>query len=134
MSFLRTFLRSRRWLAMLIVAAALCVRALVPAGFMIADQADSHTITIQICSGSSVKPMTLALPASHSDGKHGGKAVEAPCAFTALSMGAVAHADPLQLALALVFILLLGFLPLPATLLCSRVHILPPQCGPPAFA
>jgi hypothetical protein len=134
MSPMRNLLRTRRWLAMLIVAVSLCVRALIPAGFMVTPASQTQSIVLQICSGSSLKSVTLALPSSHDDGKDRGKQADTPCAFTALAMGADHGADPLQLALALAFILLLGFTQRPALPLASRTHILPPQCGPPAFA
>ena len=134
MSPLRIFLRSRRWLAMMIVAAALCVRALVPAGYMVSSAPSAHSIAIQICTGSTLKSVTLVLPSSHEDRKDHGKQAEAPCAFTALAMGAVESVDPLQLALAISFILLLGFAPQSVTPLRSPAYVRPPLRGPPAFA
>lgn len=134
MSPLRSFLRSRRWLAMLIVAAALCVRALVPAGFMVGADTASHTLTIQICSGGEMKALTLALPVhKNAGGEHGAKSGQNDtCAFTALSMGALGGADSLLLALALAFILQLGLLPPRPAPRRLRAQVRPPLRGPPA--
>lgn len=64
---------------------------------------------------------------------HGKSKADIPCTFTALTHGALGGADPIQLALALLIILTLGFAPiLPAAR--KHIHYLrPPLRGPPAL-
>lgn len=130
MTCFRAFLMSHTRVAALLVALALCVKALVPAGYMLGGEA--KTITVQICAESLGHPITKQIEVGAKD--HGKAKADAPCAFTALTHGALGGADPILLAAALLFILALAFAPLlpPAP---SRVHYLrPPLRGPPALA
>lgn len=109
---------------------ALAIRLLVPAGFM-PRVADGH-ISIGICSG--VGPMTvMAMPGSDhgksDDGAHGKPGQ--PCAFAALSAPALPAADPILVALAMLFVAALA---LQAAAKCAAVaprHLRPPLRGPP---
>ncbi len=99
MSAFRRLLAQRR-VAALILAAALLMKLLVPAGFMIGGH--DGTITIEVCSGTAPRTMMMALPAArHSMPNHGkadhgktdhGKA-EMPCAFAGLSAAALGSID-----------------------------------------
>ena len=51
MDILRAFLSRHRAFAALVVAAALCMKALVPAGYMIGH--DSVTLTVELCTDAS---------------------------------------------------------------------------------
>lgn len=114
----------------MLVALALCMKALIPAGYMLGGE--SRTITVQICADSLGHQITKQIGVGSMD--HGKSKADTPCAFTALTHGALGGADPIQLALALLFILTLGFAPLlPAA--PQRAHYLrPPLRGPPALA
>jgi len=127
------FLHHRR-LAMLLVTAALCMKALIPAGYMLGE--DTRVLTVQICADTIGQTITtrIALPSS-GHGPDGGKAkTDSACPFTALGHAALGGADPVQLALALVVAMALAFAPrLPAA--PKRIlHLRPPLRGPPARA
>lgn len=154
---LRRLLLDHRTLALWLALAALAVRLLVPAGFM-AGQVDGRVV-LQICSGygpvttmpvSRHGAMTMAGPmaaghaghaatmagghgADHDDAR-GHAGTEMPCAYAALAHGAVAAADVVLLALAIAFVMALGFAARPALPLRSRVYLRPPLRGPPLFA
>lgn len=129
----RHFLRHRA-LAGWIIAAALLMKVLVPAGYM--PTVSGNSMIIQICSG--YGPMTMAMPIpgkedSSGQGDHQGKA-EMPCAFSGLSAPSLAAADPLLLALAILFIMVAAIrvaIPVPAS---SPAYLRPPLRGPPATA
>ena len=56
------------------------------------------------------------------------------CPYAALGMAALTGADAVLLAIALGFILALGFLPVRASPRAGRLHLRPPLRGPPAHA
>lgn len=136
MQTLRALVHRYRLLAVMLVALALAIKALVPAGYMLHQR--GTVITVEICadaSGATLKQQIVIPPADS-----GGGASETPakafatCPYAALSFAALAAADAVLLAAALAFILALGFLPtsLPAP---RRIAFLrPPLRGPPAFA
>lgn len=84
---LRTILTHNRGLAAMLVAMALCVRALVPAGYMIAPQARS--IEVSICADASGAAQKVSIPLGNkpdAQQDHPGK--HSPCAFAGLAMAA----------------------------------------------
>ena len=129
----RAFLLSNRQLAALMIAAALCMKALIPAGYMIG--ADSKLLTVQICADSLGHAVTkqIAIPQEgHAPGKQ--SQMDGTCAFTSLGHATLGGADPIQLAIALAFILALGFAPLVTPAPRPISHLRPPLRGPPALA
>jgi len=130
MMLFRAFFMSHTRVAALLIALALCMKALIPAGYMLGSE--SRTITVLICADSLGHQITKQIDVGSKE--HGKSKSDAPCAFTALTHGALGGADPVLLALALLFILALAFAPLlPAT--PKRAHYLrPPLRGPPALA
>lgn len=133
MASLPRLLRDHRRLAALLVALALSVKALVPAGFMLESQA--RVITVAICADASGGQLTRQMVLPQREGTGGsqsdhGKA-DGTCAWTGLSATAASLADPLLLVLALAFILALGFLPQRAPPRAASHHIRPPLRGPP---
>jgi hypothetical protein len=132
---LRQTLRAHRQWAMLLVALALAVKALVPAGFMVAPDASVFTVTI--CADASGEHATqrLVVPHRASPEELGTQhAKSAACPFSALDMAGTAGADPILLALALAFILAIGFAPSTVPELAALRHVRPPLRGPPALA
>ena len=132
MSTLRNFFRDHRRFAALLVALTLMMKALVPAGFMV--DGDAKVITVHICAdtlgaGSSRQ---ITLPQSGHDDGHRAHA-DSSCHFTALGHAVTGGADPIQLTLALAFILGLGFAPLVRGNLRRIFHLRPPLRGPPTF-
>jgi hypothetical protein len=128
-SFVRRLL-AQRHLAVLICAAALVLKLMVPTGYMIAS---SHgSITITICSGSGPATMTMEMPGMDHSKPEGGK-IDAPCAFAGLSAPAVDAIDPLLLAGLIAFVMALGLavalLPAPS----DPVRLRPPLRAPPFY-
>lgn len=127
---LRHHLRHRPALAALLIAAALALRVLVPAGFM--PVLDQGRIIVSICSGSGPMTMAIAMPgmAGHDDAAPDALAGKA-CAFADLALPALGGADPVLLAAAIAFVLALGLArvaPPPAT---APLRLRPPLRGPP---
>lgn len=154
MIVLRRLLLDHRTLALWLAVAALTVKLLVPAGFMV-GVVDGR-VSLQICSGFGpvVAAPTMdhamaghAMPGpvddaramadhrgetGHDGTEHAG--VGMPCPFAALAHGAVAAADAVVLASAIAFVLALGFAAVvrPAA---RRVPFLrPPLRGPPILS
>jgi hypothetical protein len=121
-------------LAGAVLAIALALKLLIPAGFMPVTASDG-TITVQICSGMQSGPVTMqmtipGLPAGHGDQQKSDKA-DMPCAFSGLAMSMVSAVDPLLLTLAIAFIIALASRA-PAILTPKRRAFLrPPLRGPP---
>jgi hypothetical protein len=126
-------LREHRRLAAILVALALCMKVLVPAGYMVG--ASAKLITVEICADASGGKLTrqLAIPMEDSTGgkqsDHGKS--DATCAWTALSQATHDGADAGLLVLAPVFILALGVLRQAAEPVRRSCHIRPPSRGPP---
>jgi hypothetical protein len=136
MTRLRIFFRDHARLTLVLLALALAVKAVVPAGFMLAAGGDRF-LTVTICSDASGIPqqMTIALP--HKAGSSGDEVqgdTGQPCAFSGLGHAALGGADPLLLAASLAFILLVGLAPLPALPARDVPFLRPPLRGPPAAA
>jgi len=135
MDMLRAFvLRNRAW-AMFLVAVALCLKAALPAGYMIGSGA--RILTVEVCADASGEKATreIAVPADQKQvpGQQGHGKGETACPFSALTMVSLAGADTALLALALAFILALGFVPVRAVPHVSSSRLRPPLRGPPAF-
>jgi hypothetical protein len=133
MHSLRTFLRDHRQLAVLLVALALAMKALVPTGYMVGG--DAKVLTIEICADASGGKTTKQIVVPHS-GKQdeAGKSSTTACPYAGLGMAALPGADAVLLALALAFILLLGFAPTRTAPPRRIQEYLPPLRGPPALA
>lgn len=132
MGFLRAFFLQHRGFAIAVILAALCVKALVPAGMMVAGSAS--LITIEICADASgtAAPLHVAIPMkSEPVGK---AASNADCAFSSLGMMALSAVDVVLLAAALAFILATGFAAVRAIRPHRLAHLRPPLRGPPACA
>lgn len=131
MESLRTFFRHHRILAGVLLTLALCLKIAVPTGFMVGN--DIRSITIVLChdaDGSAVfKKLTLPAKADADDLP--GKPVKGECPYAALSMVTLAGAEPVLLALALAFIMALGFAPAPLPPLRHQHRLRPPLRGPP---
>lgn len=121
------FLQARPRAAMLF-AAALLLRLLVPAGYMVGSAAGAPALVP--C------PAVVAAPVMDHHGRHDGRAphAEAPCPFAALGAPVLPPADPLALAPAQV-----GFTLAPAwhpgrSPTPTAAAPPPPATGPPASA
>jgi hypothetical protein len=136
MQWLRASIRDHRHLALIVLGLAFVVRATLPAGYMVSRDVSS-TITISVCSDASGvhKVTQLVIPARQGEpGKSAGQAAkDGPCAFSAMAKSVLGGTDPILLALAFAFILILGLAP--SRVLPARPvpHTLPPLRGPPSL-
>jgi len=137
MKFLRVTLLQHRKMALIVVLAALCMKAIVPAGFMAGQT--SKILTVQICADASGGPIVkqLVIPmedrGNSSSGKHDSKNAGV-CHFSSLTMASMGGIAPELLAIALAFILALGFALARVFLPKSLSFLRPPLRGPPALA
>ncbi len=128
-------LLAQRHLAVLLCAAALLLRLLVPTGYMIGT---AHgDLAIVVCPGTAPATMTAAMPEmhgampEHGDAGAHGKA-QLPCAFAGLSAAMLGAIDPIQLAALIAFVLTLGRVATHRPVPAQPAHLRPPLRGPPA--
>jgi hypothetical protein len=137
MTSLRALILRNVQLSLALLALALAVKALVPAGYMISSMGDRF-LTVTICSDASgtTKQMQIAIPGKQdTGGDHSDAASKAThCAFSGLGHSALAGADPVLLAAALAFLLLVGFAPLRAPPARDITFLRPPPRGPPSLS
>jgi hypothetical protein len=123
-------------LAGLLVAVALAMKSLVPTGYMVGTQ--DRVLTMMICgdaSGEQFVKQVIVPQSGKSVGHAGGsqsKAAE-PCPYASAAGAALGPVDLLLLALALAFILLLGFAPVRVPVLRGASRLRPPLRGPPVL-
>jgi hypothetical protein len=121
-----------RALAAWVLACALAMKILVPAGFMPVISVTG--MSIEICGGTARAQGAMAMPgmAHHSDkSDHQGR--DLPCAFSGLTAPSLAAADPVLLAIAIAFIVRLVFRVRTAAPIVARAYLRPPLRGPPPF-
>ena len=122
-TMIRSFVARHRWLAIWLAGAALMLKVLVPAGFM--PTVSSGAILVQLCSGQGPQTVMMELlgrSGDHDPADH--KQADMPCAFSGLSSPA----------LAIAFILAMGFLGLSFALPAASPFLRPPPIGPPTAA
>lgn len=130
---LRAILLQHRLAALLLVMAALAMKIVVPAGFM--PGSASGAFSVKLCTGTLDQAVTasIAIPFKDGSADPAGQQAKADCPFTALSMVSLTGAEPGLLALALAFILALGFAPVAVPRCARRWHLRPPLRGPPVL-
>lgn len=137
MTLLRALIRDHARLMLVLLAFVLAVKAVVPAGFMLSADGDRF-LTVTICSDASGTPKQMQIAISgkkDAGGDHSDAAAKVThCAFSGLGHSALGAADPLLLAAALAFILLIGIAPLPALPLRDLPFLRPHLRGPPVSA
>ncbi len=108
------------------------MKVLVPAGFM--PTVDHGQIVISICSGTGPMTMVMAMPGMEhgKPGENQHSKSEQPCAFSGLSAPSLAAADPVLLAIAILFVMALALRPMVPSVVRQRPHLRPPLRGPPA--
>lgn len=134
MKTLRAFFRQHQTLAFGLVALALLLKAVLPTGYMVG--AETRTFTVQICHDASggASPLKLVLPVKSGEREIPGKPAQGECPYCALSMVCVGGTDAVLLALALAFILALGFAESAFPSAQRRDYLRPPLRGPPVLA
>ncbi len=126
---------AQRHVAVLLCAATLLLKLLVPAGYMIAG--DQGRIVITLCSGTAPAAMVMDMAGMQGDMPDHGQSTDharadMPCAFSGLLTPTLGAVDPVLLAALIVFILSLALtrtLPMPPAI---PRHLRPPLRGPPA--
>ncbi|WP_235037532.1 MULTISPECIES: hypothetical protein [unclassified Novosphingobium] len=130
---MRHFFRDRPALAALLLAAALFLKALIPAGYMPA--APDTGLIVALCSGTmpAGSTVTIAIPKKSSHQDHTTSTADHPCAFAPLGT-AMTGADfaPLVLA-ALAFVFVTAIVRAPLSLPAKAAHFRPPSQAPPRF-
>jgi hypothetical protein len=113
-----------------VVVAALCIKAILPAGLMI----DQRTLTVSICAESLGMAVTRTMAIPMKDWAGGDKqSGKDECPYASLAMASLTGADPVLLAAALGFILALGFAPVRLPRVERAPRLRPPLRGPPAL-
>ncbi len=135
MTSLRALIRNRRRLALGLLIMAFAIKAVFPAGFMIASSPGTY-LTVTICTDASggLATMQLLLPAEDTQSGHADSAKSEQCAFSGLAKLATFGADAALIAALLAFILVLGRAPVRRLSFGQIFHLRPPLRGPPAAA
>lgn len=134
MDKIRQFFKTRPSVAVLLIVFALAMKMLVPAGYMLSPS--SKYLTVLVCSGTNMDPVTIKVPRAPEapgTGDHDSAAKDV-CSFSALGHASLAAADPVLLTAAILFILALGFLPVPLIRRAIPTRLRPPLRGPPLTA
>lgn len=125
---LRRFILSHRIAAAALIALALALKLVVPAGFITVPGAGQMMVLVCTEFG----PQRVAIDVPGAPGKPGDKAkADQPCAFAGLSQAMMAGADPMQLAAALAFVLAIGLTAIAVPAVPPVRHAWPPLRGPP---
>lgn len=131
---LRRLLLEHRLLCGWLIAAALLMKAVLPAGFM--PMHAGGTLVLGFCSG--YGPQTIVVTIPDREGRTAPdehRAVgEMPCAFAGLAMPGLAAADPVLLLLAIAFVLERAIRTAAAIPTIARIYLRPPLRGPPSAA
>lgn len=130
-SVLRRIILSHRLAAAALIALALAMKLVMPAGFM--PVAGPGQIMVLVCTEFGPQRVAIDVPGAPAKSDDGMKA-DQPCAFAGLGQALLPGADAIQIAAALAFILLLGFAPVTDLRLLAVRHAWPPLRGPPLTA
>ena len=129
-------LLAQRHLAVLICAATLLLKLLIPTGYMI--DSDHGRLAIVSCSGTAPAPMPMAMSGMHGDSPDHGTSkdhgkTEMPCAFSGLSAALLGPIDPIQLAALIAFVIAIGLTTTIVQAPARPAFLRPPLRGPPAY-
>lgn len=131
---------AQRHLAVLLCAAALLLKLIVPTGYMIGPV--DGGMGIVLCPGSGPLPASTGHhampdhaatghPPGHSDKGHGR---DLPCAFAGLAAPALAATDPVQLVQLIAFVMAAGIAWATSPPRHAAPRLRPPSRGPPALS
>lgn len=132
MERLRAIVMHDRRSATLLIVLAIALKALVPAGYMIASEA--RVLTIAVChdASGSGSARDVVIPMKDKGGVPG-KPSKGECPYGALAMAGLPGADAVLLALAIAFLIALGFAPQSVPRVSRPAFLRPPLRGPPAL-
>ena len=139
MNAFRAFFLRHRALALAVIALALMMKALVPVGTMIGGDAHGRatSLTLRVCDGyaDSDAGHDIVIPTKSAGHNDAGKALhdQQACPFSALALAHMGGADPIQLSIALAFILLVGLAPPIRATPRPLARLRPPLRAPPVL-
>ncbi|WP_079247123.1 hypothetical protein [Sphingomonas turrisvirgatae] len=128
---LRRFILSHRLAFGALLALALAMRVMMPAGFMPAI--GTGKLMVLVCTEFGPQRVAIDIPGAPARPDDANKA-DQPCAFAGQGQALLPGADPVQIAAALAFILALGFAAVVLPRLRPARHAWPPLRGPPQAA
>lgn len=128
---LRRFILSHRLAFGALLALALAMKLVMPAGFMPAVGAGK--LMVLVCTEFGPQRVAIDVPGAPAKPDDGTKA-DQPCAFAGLAQALMPGADPVQIAGALAFIMALGLAAVTLPALLRTRHAWPPLRGPPLTA
>lgn len=131
MARLSILIRKHRTIAFLLIALALAMKAAVPAGFMLGTQ--DKVLTVLVCADATGQHLTKAITLPKSSKSESQTKAGESCPFASLSAASLGADDLPFVALAIAFMLLLGFAPVRIPTLGGITYIRPPLRGPPAL-
>ncbi|WP_188768770.1 hypothetical protein [Novosphingobium endophyticum] len=133
MRTLRQFFRDRPALAALLLAAALCLKIVLPAGYM--PSAAGSDMVVALCSSMAPEgqTVTIRIPGKAGQDDMSGSAKQS-CAFAPLAAAVLGSVPPAIVLAALLFVFVAAILGQPLALRPVTARIRPPSQGPPAFA
>jgi hypothetical protein len=134
---LRRLFHAYRTAATLICLAALALKLVVPAGYMISAEAGQVAVTL--CSNGAPKLMGMNMPATHHTAPDHGKSqdhgkAEMPCAFSSLSVQALGGIDPVLVLAAIAFVMAVALRPARVPAPPGALYLRPPLRGPPTLS
>lgn len=133
MQRMRVWIRSNRHLVVVLFLLTLCVRAAVPAAYMVSASPD-RVVTVSICADATggSQRMQMVIPGNDRGESQSGQAkMDGQCAFSSLTHSALGGVDAFLLALAIAFILALGFRTTASLRVAQFAYLRPPLRGPP---
>ena len=133
MQRMRIWILSNRHLAVALLVLALCVKAAIPAGYMMSTSPD-RVLTVSICADATggLRQMQMVIPGKDQEDSHPDNAkLDGQCAFSSLAHAALGSADAFLLALAIAYILALSLLPTAQLRIALFAYLRPPLRGPP---
>lgn len=126
----RGLILSHRWWAAALIALALAMKLVVPAGYMPVERAG--TITVMVCTGMGQQQVEIDVPGVPMKPDGAARIAGQPCAFAGLGLDMMPGVDPVLLAAALAFILALGFVGVAVVRVDRARQYWPPMRGPPS--
>lgn len=114
----------------MLLAAALCLKIVLPAGYMPA--ASGSDLVVALCSSTGSEGATVTVSIPHKDAQD--DSVQDSCAFAPLAAVSLGSVPPAVAVAALLFAFVAAILRRPLELRRVEARSRPPSQGPPAFA
>lgn len=132
MRTLRQFFRDRPAFAAVLLAAALCLKIVLPAGYMPSSSGGEQIVALCSSSASAGATVKIHIPGRSGDDDAFGSARHS-CAFAPLAALALDPVPPAIILAALLFVFIAAILRMPLELAAVGAQIRPPSQGPPSF-